>query len=429
MIGTERPWALSGVFHAERFWREPGLSQLPQLADKQAERMVAAMDELMFCLARPGDYVLTRQPMHAAHLDYLFHIGFDFHNEVCDTEDENGGSGELPLLPAACSFRPFAVLPHHKRLSELLGIAYCEPEPSIIQRVNGKCYSAAMRTRLELANPARVAFSAAEVFMLAQAMLEKSPVLLKDDYGVSGKGILRVNEEAALRRIVGYLAAQEEQGCHTRLIIEPLLPKTLDFSALLHLSKDGELRVESVQQMLNKDFAFRGIMTPNASFVRELEETGYPELMERIGREMHRDGYWGDICVDSMRLEGNEWTPIVEINARKSMSHMKNGIDAFVAASGMQALFTHYPLAYKSKPSYEQLLDRLSRKKLLFERMAGKPGILPLSANTLLAGGGLEAQGRGRLYAAIVYRTEEQCRETEKLLEEIFAELELRLLN
>lgn len=423
------PLALSGVFNAERLWREPGLSQLPQIADKQAERIVGMMDELMFSLARPGDYVLTRQPMHAAHRDYLASIGFDFHNVICDTADDKIDRSALPELPGDCTFRSFAVLPHHKKLSELLGIAYCEPDIGTIRRVNGKHYSAAMRSRLGIPNPSRIASSAAEVQEMVQDMLKEGPVLIKDDYGVSGKGIMHISEETQLRRIAAYLAAQEKRDCHTRLILEPLLPKILDFSTLFHLSELGEFRLVSVQQIINNDFAFRGIATANEVFLTELEATGYLELMERLGEVLYADGYWGDVCVDSMRLAGNKWMPIVEINARKSMSHMKNGIDAFLSGCGMQSWLTHYSLSYTHEPSYEELLDCLGRKKILFDPDCAMPGILPLSANTLLAGSGQKAQGRGRLYTSIAYRREEEVMEVEARVQEVFAELGLRLLN
>ncbi|WP_171629793.1 hypothetical protein [Paenibacillus plantarum] len=426
---TKSPLALSGVFNAERFWREQGLSKLPQVADKQAERIVGLMDELMFSLARPGDYVLTRQPMHATHLDYLASIGFDFQNVVCDTADENMDMMNLPKLPSDCTFSSFAVLPHHKQLSELLGIAYGEPGNEIIRRVNGKHYSTDMRSRLGIPNPASIATSAEEVQEIALEMLKEGPMLIKDDYGVSGKGIIHVREETVLRRIASFLAAQEKKGCHTRLILEPLLPKTLDFSTLFHLSEKGDFRLVSVQQMINSDFAFRGIITPNEAFHLDMETTGYLELMEQIGKSMYADGYWGDVCVDSMRLEGNEWMPIVEINARKSMSHMKNGIDAFVARHGMQSMLTYYSISYTHEPSYEQILDCLGRERLLFDPKCGMPGIVLLSANTLLAGSALNVPGKGRLYVAIVYRMEEDCLVVETRLQEIFAELGLRILN
>ncbi|MNR20970.1 hypothetical protein D3C85_1378440 [compost metagenome] len=57
------------------------------------------------------------------------------------------------------------------------------------------------------------------------------------------------------------------------------------------------------------------------------------------------------------------------------------------------------------------------------------PGIVPLSANTLLAGGALNVAGKGRLYVAIVYRMEEDYQVVETRLQEIFAELGLRIWN
>ncbi|MNG07910.1 hypothetical protein D3C84_912350 [compost metagenome] len=111
------------------------------------------------------------------------------------------------------------------------------------------------------------------------------------------------------------------------------------------------------------------------------------------------------------------------------MSHMKNGIDAFVANHGMQSMLTYYSLSYTHEPSYEQLLDCLRREELLFDPKCGMPGIVPLSANTLLAGNAPNVAGKGRLYVAIVYRMEEDCLVVETRLQELFAELGLRIWN
>src|SRR5690606_8096107 len=43
-----------------------------------AERIVAAMDELLFPLCQPGDLLLTHYPMDPALADYLARIGFRF---------------------------------------------------------------------------------------------------------------------------------------------------------------------------------------------------------------------------------------------------------------------------------------------------------------------------------------------------------------
>jgi hypothetical protein len=51
-----------GTFDAEAFWRDPELARLPALPDPAAERIVSAMDELLFPACQPGDLLITRLP-------------------------------------------------------------------------------------------------------------------------------------------------------------------------------------------------------------------------------------------------------------------------------------------------------------------------------------------------------------------------------
>lgn len=116
--------------------------------------------------------------------------------------------------------------------------------------------------------------------------------------------------------------------------------------------------------------------------MERLEREGYFSLMQDVGRQLYQDGYYGDVCIDSMTLRGGKLEPIIEINARKSMSLIKHQLDTFLAGKNMRGTLTNYSLSHDGSLSYEELLEGLKGEGLLFtgER---EEGVMPLGANTL----------------------------------------------
>lgn len=94
--------------------------------------------------------------------------------------------------------------------------------------------------------------------------------------------------------------------------------------------------------------------------------------MHSIGRELYADGYFGDVCVDSMLLRDGSLAPLVEINARKSMSLIKHNVDRQLKQEGMHTCLLQVPLATMGEVHYADLLGRLEREGILFSLGAGK---------------------------------------------------------
>ncbi|WP_426446102.1 hypothetical protein ACP26L_21125 [Paenibacillus sp. S-38] len=421
---TDLPRVHCGSFEAEQFWRPDGLVKLPGLPDPAGWRMVSAMDELLFAFCREGDTLLTRSPMNAAHLQYLAELGFAFrHNRL--PLDESGanphlsvpellaGTGRSTLaecMPGEGILEPFAVIPGTEEAARALGLSCPMPPMETITRVNTKMYSAEMRERLGLRNPAVTVRSSGELAAAGRALLAEGPFLIKDNFGVSGQGNLLIDSEGVLDRITAHTAGQEKKGRRTEYVLETLLPKAYDFSCQFHVGEDGSVRILSVQRLANSEFAYEESYTPEPHFLQELEEQGYFGLMESIGRELHRDGYFGHVCIDSMGLVDGELAPLVEINARKSMSLIKHGLDRFLQEAGLQGNLRSCTLP--SLPpglAFEDLLAALDREGVLY-RPGRDGGVLPLTANTLTVNRSADHPFKGRLYICSAGRDREHGR-------------------
>jgi hypothetical protein len=382
-----------GDFDAEASWRDPELSRLPALHDPAARRMVQAMDELLFPLCEPSDSLLTHQPLSEELRDQLALLGV---------------APRYGSLPGAQA-RPFAVTSELQERCRALGLRLEAPPLVVVRRVNSKTFSTGLRDRLGLWNPARVARSAVEVQELGRELL---PCLVKDPFGVSGAGNLVLDHPDLLDRIVRYLERQEAKGRRTELVIEPLLPRTADFSCQLELRSDEEPQLRAVRRLDNDGMAYGGTRADPA-FAARLAAEGVLSTMMEVGRALSAEGYYGPVCVDGMLLEGGRFFPLVEINARVSMGLLGHLLEERLQLVGLPCRIAQRTLVCSGAQPFARLHDALGPWLL---REPGGAGLLPLAAGPLAVKQRTEASYRGRLHYLVTAHDEPGLRALETRL-------------
>ncbi|TYP76813.1 hypothetical protein [Paenibacillus methanolicus] len=415
-----------GTFDAERFWRDPNLAMLPSFRDPEMENVVAAMDELLFPFCEAQDRLVTRYRMNACHKAYLHELGFEFHSNSTDLEEPEAGSaartanifdlitladrmGDMdPQWLDGARLSPFAVIPGADRAAARYGLKQDFPAVETVQTVNSKLFSTELNRRLGLRSDSQTVYSHEELLASGLTLLRQGPLLIKDEFGVSGKGNLLIESEGMLRRVTSYLGDQHSKGRTVRFIIEPFLRKELDFSCQFHIDQDGAYRLISVQKLVNRHFAYQGSVTADDTLLHVLREAEYFEVMKLAARELYRAGYHGDVCVDSMLLTDGRIVPIVEVNARRSMSLIKHYVDRYLEKHSAAGSMTHVTVQFACDVTFDQLLETLDREGVLYKPDRGF-GILPLSANTLFINkvvserrGIRNKQVKGRLYYSLV---------------------------
>ncbi|MBB3114190.1 hypothetical protein FHS18_006308 [Paenibacillus phyllosphaerae] len=428
MIAERRRQLVMGTFDAERFWRDPKLAKLPSIPDPGMEHVVLAMDELLFPFCSAGDQLITRYRMNDCHIAYLRDIGFAFDSNQADLEVLEGGSAsrianlfdlvtvtkriegiDRQLLEGA-QLSPFAVIPGVDRVAAEYGLHANFPAADTVRHVNSKLFSAELNRRLGYMSDSRTVYSSEELLAEGLALLQHGTFLIKDEFGVSGKGNLLIESETILRRIASYLEEQGKRGKEVRFIIEPFLHKELDFSCQFYIEEDGTYRLIAVQQLRNAHFAYLGSFTADAALLDMLRDAGYFDQMKQVARELYNAGYYGDVCVDSMLLQGGRIVPVVEVNARRSMSLIKHHIDLYLERHSATGSMTHATVHFAHDCSFEQLLAAFEREGILYTPDRAM-GVLPLSANTLFINkmisksrGERNKAVKGRLYFSIVSR-------------------------
>lgn len=413
----------AGDFNSEKYWRKEHLSKLPELPDRTSTGIILSMDEMLFPFCSKNDFLITRFRIDQSFADYLRALGFFFRFNQIDFQtasDENDKSifeiisqNKLKLnyiknLTGDTLYcDAYAVVPGFDSFCKSFGLKYRGPKINVVRKVNSKVYSLKLSKRLGIGMIGDIVRNHFELISKGRKLLDGGPFLIKDPYGVSGKGNLLVSSPKILESIAKYLNKQESEGQISIFVLEPLLQKKLDFSCAMSIDYDGHVKILCVQQMLNHQFAYSGSCKADGNFIEYLKRKGYFSDMFRIAGELYRDGYTGDVCVDSMLLTSGKIVPVIEINARKSMGFINFHIDKHLSHDQLCGRMSNMNLGFSGDIKFEDILDRMEKQNLLF--MPGmREGILPLSCNTLFVNRRLDKTYtpkklyHGRLYFSVV---------------------------
>ncbi|MEY9490834.1 hypothetical protein RKD26_006628 [Streptomyces calvus] len=393
---------LFGSFDAERRWRPDGVASLPQLADPGADRLVAHMDEALFAAAEPGDLLITREPVAPALLHAREAAGFTCEHRhaggpdtAADVEHQLlANPGLLHRIADFARLRPYAVLPGTGELAERTGHTSGLPGRGTVVRVNGKAWSSRLAARHGLPGAGRVVRSAAELAEAVRSDVEQGHpvVLVKDPYGVAGRGTFEVGSERRLTRLVAHLRRQEDRGLRVEFVVQPRYDRVADFSSHLRVDRDGSWHLLGVQHLANSGYRHEMSGPAPRTLTGNLSDPAHPEVLDVVARALAEEGYDGPVCVDSMVLRDGTWVPVVEVNARMSMGGLNLRLDDRVRAHGLRSHLWQEDAAVADGCGVDHFLKMLREEGLLYDG-GSAPGVLPL------VGGSLTAP-RGRLVCA-----------------------------
>ncbi|MWV43357.1 hypothetical protein GRF59_06895 [Paenibacillus sp. HJL G12] len=492
------PKIVMGSFDPETRWRDLDLARLPAMPDKDRESIVLCMDELLFPFCGPGDVLYTRCRMDPEIHEYLNGLGFSFetryHYDLNDDNQPLPGLDEFKqcmfklaaqqarlqvpvknsVMRAAVSgypdgpdlresdsgvnttagsqqsqdessvftgaLSPYAITADTEAYLHTAGPFSPLPELETVVRVNSKLYSNRLLAQIGERCYGTEASSAAEVEAAGNVLLKRGAYLLKDPFGVSGKGNLLIETEGLQRRIVEHLHKQEGSGLRSQFLLEPLLPKETDFSSQWFIRENGETDFISVQRMINHQQNYGGSVTADEAFIQQIEGAGYFSVMDKALRLLAEDGYHGFVCFDSMILKDGSIVPIVEINARKSMGLINAYLDKSWETYGLTGWLTFLSLGLPEGFAFGRLLHALRVSGILLTAPGGC-GIVPLSSNTVMvneiltrrriAAGTLNKRGmpKGRLYVSVVGRDDGHRSELVERLRQVLADLSVKVYN
>ncbi|UFJ42420.1 ATP-grasp domain-containing protein [Brevibacillus humidisoli] len=411
-----------GNFEVENDWQREGLLSLPSVTSSPSHRINDSLSELTLMLAEPEDLVLLKHPPDEDYLQYLEEVGWQA--PIIVTAE----ASELPLAEAHLrqrsskqALRAWAkagdayLLPHGvsrqvEKLTRSTNIPLAAAGEQVSASVNNKLYSRRLCEQTGIRQPhgvaARSLTELQQGFAEVKRLLRTSPLLLKEGTGVSGKGIVQIDNESRFEQILRLLRrAAEKQGTEQlEMVIEEKIAKSTDINYQFLLGRDGTYTPLYTLVALVDQGKHVGHLHPHqlpAYVVRQIEES-----MPLAAEELAGDGYYGMVGVDALLGQDGTLYPCIEINARLNMStyHVKAFEEWIPPQSAVIA--RSYSIKRQSPLTFRTLREKLDQ--LVFTRKRGS-GIL---INAFAPVNALHQPGHvytGRLYAMVIGSNRDDC--------------------
>jgi len=411
---SSRFWV--GGFSAEDEWGGANriqLSALPGSLDSKLT-LAAGMSELLGILSGPQDQVGILAPPDVALVESYQRIGRHVQWAICPvygslTASEAGSTRDRDWareMPPPCDlgigpqaeaaqFQPFAVT---ARLADYFAsISRPWPFPSLetVMWVNSKLWSHEAR-RGFMRGGATWAGTARKLEAHARTLLSAGPIVIKEDFGVSGKGNCIVRELSQLQSLVRRIEQQERRGKYGGFVIEPLFDKLIDFSGHFTVHEDGRSSFDGFRQMLNVGQRYAASFALPECVQQSVRASSYFAEVETILAALAKERYFGPVCIDGLVLRDGSVVSTLEVNARMSMGRLSLALDDEGRQNGLQTVLFILRVRASSERPFAKVLTELDRRRVLYQTGAA-------SGFSLLGGSALAA-AELRWYGAYWFR-------------------------
>ncbi|GAA2868785.1 phosphoribosylglycinamide formyltransferase 2 [Actinoplanes cyaneus] len=430
----DAPLVLLGNFEVEEQWAT-GEQGLPTVSMPASKAIVHRMDEFALLLAGPGDSVVLKTAPDPGYLAYLRELGLasatvltpagqEPHRTVTgDALADPSLGAELARAAAAGAWLwPHGVSAMEERLAAVAGIPLAGPPERVCKAVNSKIYSRLVADDTGVPQPAGLVCRDIDEWdaaceLATTWLADGRPVVVKDAFGVSGKGILVVRAPdrlASLRRLIARRADRSGRR-ELSLVVEEWLPKQTDLNYQFTVGRDGSVHWDFVREALTSNGVHKGHRMPAG-----LTQAQVGELMATataLGSRLGRDGFYGVVGVDALTCVDGRLYPMIEINARNNMSTYQERLRVTLVPAGHTALATQYPLRLAEPVTFDRLRELLDG---LLLAPGGARGAVINNFATVNAGASTR-RGElfdGRLYAVVVAETTERIAELDRAIGE-----------
>ncbi|WP_405084840.1 ATP-grasp domain-containing protein [Microbispora sp. NBC_01389] len=410
------PLALLCNFEVETQWARHHVG-LPAPAAAPAE-VVQRMEELGLLLAGPGDVILVKNAPDQGYLRYLgedLGIGLPAVLVPETTAGDRSTAEDLLSSPQALDrlsalgrrgarLIPMGTSEFEEKLAVSAQVPLAVPDAATFERVNSKIYSRRVTEELGLPPvPGWCCETLGELrHALAQAAGLPGPVVVKDAYGVSGKGLVVLDTAAKADRLVRILERRAARTGDDRvaLVVEHWIPKRADLNFQITIDRRGGVRLDFVKQALTERGVHQGHLMP--ADLSDDQHALLRRAAEEVGGRLAADGFFGVAGIDAIVADDERVYPVLEINARFNMSTYQGGMTERFLAPGHVALARHYPVRSAAPLVFDDLRRVLG--PLLFPASGGRAIVTcfgTVNIGTGNAGTGDGTPHQGRLYTLL----------------------------
>ncbi|MFY1701264.1 hypothetical protein ACN28G_05945 [Micromonospora sp. WMMA1923] len=352
-------------FEVEEQWAAHHVG-LPALTGRAPAPVVTRMDELGVLLAGPADTVLLHRPMDPEYRAYLEETGFELPTVRTPAQVAADRSTTGALLDSPADLRhlarlgqdgarllPMGVSVAEQKLAEVAGLPLAVGDAAVFEAVNSKIYSRRIAAELGLRPvPGTCVESVGELAGALSAYRGDLPtdggtggaLVVKDAYGVSGKGLVVLDSAAKADRLLTMVTRRARRTGDDRLavVVERWLPRAADLNYQLTIGRTGGVSLDFVKRAHTRGGVHQGHTFPADLGPAHLAEV--EQAAQAVGRRLFADGFTGVAGVDAIIDTDGVLYPVLEINARLNMSTYQGGVAERYATAGQVVLARHYPL-------------------------------------------------------------------------------------
>lgn len=209
-----------------------------------------------------------------------------------------------------------------------LGMKCDNPDLNIVKKVNSREFHNLISEECGLGVPGSVFCNSIDsYFKRIRSFDQPGDLVVKPSFGGSGFGFRIIKDRNPLL----YCGEIESLMTHGGVVVEPWCKRLYDFSSSITIDKKGSISsIRHQRSFSNMHGAFIGIyMTPNDPVIEkygQIQETA----VKKAAHALFTQGYFGPAGFDSFVCTDNNGkecvAPVIEINARHSMSDIAHAI-------------------------------------------------------------------------------------------------------
>ncbi|WP_158895006.1 ATP-grasp domain-containing protein [Amycolatopsis anabasis] len=358
---AEPPLVFLGNFEVEEEWAadEQGL---PRVSASGGAAVVNRMDEFALLLGGKGDHVVLKRAPDPGYRAYLEELGLDLPEIHVAAESDPARNVSRDALADPALLRALAglaaggahLLAHgvstvEEELSARTGVPLAAPGAARCKAVNSKVYSRRIADELGLRQPGGWACDTLEelaeaVTGAAEVLATGRKVVLKEAFGVSGKGISVVTSRHRLDRLHRMIEKTARRAGRERIafVLEDWVDKRTDLNYQFTVGRDGSAHFDFVKEAITEGGVHKGHRIP--ARLDDAQLAAITRAAEVLGARLAADGYYGVVGVDALVEPDGGIFPVLEINARNNMSTYQVPLQERFVPDGAFAMARHYPL-------------------------------------------------------------------------------------
>jgi D-alanine-D-alanine ligase-like ATP-grasp enzyme len=383
-------------------------------------------------LAGPGDKVILRSPSDPEFLSYLRVLGLA-QGEILSVDAPDAVTPISKLVlesPALCSTlrdisrRQYCLLPYgvtrlEDEISRATSLPIAGGPAQICGAVNSKIFSRRLSRELGLKTVAGFECESLEeledsYLKMAAQVPDSAKLVLKEAMGVSGKGMVTLESRARFDQMLGMLKRTQKPESRFRFVLEEWINKTRDISYQIFVLRSGEVRLLSLKEAVTSKGVHQGHRVP--AQLTDDQFSIYHAAAQAVGRRLFEAGFVGLAGIDSIIDQHGEIYPVLEINARFTMSTYQFALENMIGRQAKMVV-KFYPLFLKEPVSFSQLTRSWERNLYGMNGTTEGVGLLCFGAVNCNTSANQTAPARGRLYVFITAATFERIDELDNKIE------------